>query len=281
MATVLERSRLVTASPKGGNWNGLWTGVQALWLKHMLKFVSSSMEITGTLGLPILWMFFFGLAMHGMVSQMKTMNINIDYLSYITPGVVMLTALSAAILGGSTLLMERVNGVIKEYMVAPIPRLAVLLGTMSSAITKALLQSVIILVLGAILGGGLNWNVLALLAGLLITVVYAMGFVGIAAALASKAKGMEGYHSIIMIFNLPLMFTSNALYPISELPAFIKVLCYLNPTTYAVDATRQLWFGGTSEVGMWIDLPVLLVFMVVCVWFGYRIFQKSVANPAS
>lgn len=57
MATVLERGKLVAVQPKGGNWNGLWTGVQALWLKHMLKFVSSSMEITGTLGLPILWMF--------------------------------------------------------------------------------------------------------------------------------------------------------------------------------------------------------------------------------
>jgi ABC-2 type transport system permease protein len=280
MATVLERSKLVAAPRKAGQWNGLATGVYTLWLKHMLKFVSSSMEVTGTLGLPILWMFFFGLAMHGMVNEMRSMNINIDYISFITPGIIMLTALTAAILGGSTLLMERVNGVIKEYMVAPIPRLAVLLGTMSSAITKAVLQSLIILALGTVLGGGLNWNPLTLLAGLALTVVYALGFVGIAAALASVAKGMESYHAIIMIFNLPLLFTSNALYPMTELPAFIKVLCYLNPTTYAVDATRQLFFNGTSEIGILIDIPVLLVFSVVCVWFGYRTFQRAVANPA-
>lgn len=281
MATVLERGSLVVAPRKAGKWNGLFTGVYTLWFKHMLKFISSSMEITGTLGLPILWMFFFGLAMHGMVSEMKSISINIDYISYITPGIIMLTALTAAILGGSTLLMERVNGVIKEYMVAPIPRLAVLLGTMSSAITKALLQSVIILILGAVLGGGLTWNVLAIVAGLALTMVYALGFVGVAAALASTAKGMEGYHSIIMIFNLPLLFTSNALYPIAQLPLFIKVLCYLNPTTYAVDATRQLMFHGASEVGLAIDIPVLIIFAVLCVWFGYRTFQKSVANPAS
>lgn len=276
MATVLERNAVVAAPKKRSGLSGLWTGVYALWLKHMLKFVSSSMEITGTLGLPILWMFFFGLAMHGMVNEMKNLDINIDYISYITPGIIMLTALTAAVLGGSTLLMERVNGVIKEYMVAPIPRLAVLLGTMSSAVTKALLQSLIILVLGAILGGGLNWNILAILGGLVITIVYALGFIGIASALASKAKGMEGYHSIIMVLNLPLLFTSNALYPIAKLPLFIQVLCYLNPTTYAVDATRQLFFNGASEIGILIDVPVLLAFMVLCIWFGYRTFNKAV-----
>ncbi len=266
--------------PVSGQWRGLGTGVYTLWRKHMKKFSRSVMEIGGTLFTPILWMLLFGLSMNGMARDMKSLPANTNYLAYITPGIMLLTGLSAAIIGGSTLLMERTSGVIKEYLIAPVPRLAVLLGTMASGLTKALLQSVLILALGLLLGSGLSWNPLTLLAGLVFVMIYALGFVGVAAAFASKSRGMESYHALITIFNLPLLFLSNALYPLAQMPAFLAALAYLNPTTYAVDATRHLFYGSATEIGLLIDLPALLIFMLLSVWWGYRSFQKSVANPA-
>ncbi len=196
MAIVVKTRQLQTVEVKrSGSWNGMALGVYTLWLKHMRKFLSSSMEIGGTLSTPILWMLLFGLSMDGMVKNMKDLNLTISYMAYITPGVMLLTGLTAAILGGSTLLMERVNGVIKEYLVAPIPRLAVLLGTMASGLTKAVLQSLIVLILGVLLGASLILNPLSILFGLTIVIIYSLGFVGVAAAAASRAKGMESYHA--------------------------------------------------------------------------------------
>jgi ABC-2 type transport system permease protein len=283
MATVINSRSQTQAlpAPKTGTWRGMATGVYTLWLKHMRKFLSSSMEIGGTLSTPILWMPLFGLSMGGMMNETKTTDFGIPYIAYITPGIILLTGLTAAVLGGSTLLMERVNGVIKEYLVAPIPRLAVLLGTIASGITKAMLQSIIVLVLGLFLGATLIANPLAILAGLVLVAVFSLGFVGIAAAVASKAKGMESYHALIAVLNLPLLFLSNALYPLDKVPAIIHVLALFNPTTYAVDATRALFYNARTEIGVWIDVPVLLVFMVLGVWYGYRSFQKSVANPVA
>ncbi len=281
MATTLKvRPQLAVTGKKEGYWDGMARGVFTLWLKHMRKFLSSSMEIGGTLSTPILWMLLFGLSMDGMVKNMRDLNLSIGYVAYITPGVMLLTGLTAAILGGSTLLMERVNGVIKEYLVAPIPRLAVLLGTMASGLTKAVLQSLIVLILGIFLGASLIFNPLSILAGLGIVTLYSLGFVGVAAAAASRARGMESYHALIMVLNLPVLFLSNALYPLDKMPLLVKVFAYLNPTTYAVDATRSFFYGAPAEIGFPIDLTFLVVFMVLGIWFGFSNFKKSIEKSA-
>ncbi len=283
MATTVEK-RLETVNNRArtgpGKGRELAGGVYTLWRKHMKKFSRSVMEIGGTLFTPILWMLLFGLSMGGMVKGMTDFTPSVNYIAYITPGLMLLTCLTAAILGGTTLLMERTSGIIKEYLIAPVPRIAVLLGTMSSSMTKALMQAVVIIVLGLLLGSGLNLNPLDFVAGLAILLIYSLGFVGIAAAAASKARGMESYHTLIGVLNLPVLFLSNALYPLEKMPAVLAALAYFNPTTYAVDATRNLFYGAKLEIGLWLDIPVLLAFMVLGVWFGYRTFQKAVADPA-
>lgn len=282
MAVTVEQ-RLDTvnglAGGKPSQWRELAGGVYTLWRKHMKKFRRSVMEIGGTLFTPVLWMLLFGLSMGGMVKSISDFTPSVNYIAYITPGLMLLTCLTAAILGGTTLLMERTTGIIKEYLIAPVPRLAVLLGTMSSSLTKAFLQAIVIIVLGLLLGSGLNLNPLEFVGGLLALLVYTLGFVGIASAAASKARGMESYHTLIGVLNLPVLFLSNALYPLDKMPVVLAALAYLNPTTYAIDAIRNLFYGAKLEIGLWIDVPVLLTFMVLGLWYGFRTFQKSVANP--
>ncbi len=282
MATVLRTKPQATTAraAKSYAWDGMLVGIYTLWLKHMRKFWKSSMEIGGTLATPVLWMLLFGLCMEGMVTNFRELKTGVSYQTFIAPGIMLLTSLTAAVLGGATLLIERINGVIKEYLVAPIPRLAVLLGTMASGLTKALLQAAIVLVASLLLGSKLVANLPEFLIGVLLVAAFSLGFVGIAAAFACQAKNMESYHTLIMVMNLPVLFLSNALYPLQEMPTSIRIFAYLNPTTYAADAIRHLFFGVKIEIGLWIDVPVLLAFMVLGIWYGYRSFQRKVANPA-
>lgn len=254
--------------------DGLGTGIYTLWLKHMQKFFGSSMEIAATLFTPAMWMLLFGVCMESMVQGAGDPS----YQLFITPGVMLLTGLSAAIFGGATILLERLNGVMKEYLVAPIPRISILLGTLASGLTKALLQCLVVIWLGFFLDAALRLNPPALLAGLGIVAMYSVGFVGIAAAVACKAKNVESYHSLILLLNLPVFFLSNALYPLDKIPGIFRVVAMINPTTYAVDATRFLLYGLPTEIGLWIDLPLLLAFMVFGVWFAYRNFRQVLAE---
>ena len=275
MATVLKgQTNEVWVNLRSGNaWRGMATGVTTLWFKHLYKFTHSGMEMVGTLFIPLTWMFLFGVCMNAVMAQFN--GVGIGYQAYITPGVMLLTSLTAAVFGGSALLSERLNGVINEYLVAPVPRLAILLGTIASSVTKAILQTLVVFGVGCLLDAALVKQPLPVVAGLGVIALFTIGFVGIAAAFAARAKEMEGFHSIILLLNLPLLFVSNALYPLSNLPDTLRVLAYCNPTTYAVDAARHLFYGVPTEIGLWIDVPLLVAFAVGGIWFAYYSFIQS------
>lgn len=273
MATALKSSQAKTVATRRST--GLARGVYTLWLKQMHKFFSSSMEVGSTLFVPVLWMLLFGVCM-GTTAN----NLALGYISFITPGVMLLTGLTAAALGGSTLLQENLSGALKEYLVAPVPRLAILLGTLAGSLTKAIGQAVIIWLMSLLLGAALILNPLNILAGLSIVLLYSLGFAGIAVALACRAKRMEAFHSIIMIMNMPMLFLSNALYPLQNMPEIIRFLAYFNPTTYAVDALRYLFYGAQPEIGLLADFGVVLLFVAVSLWFSRRAFQRLLLQVA-
>ena len=171
---------------------------------------------------------------------------------------------------------EKLRGILKEYLVAPIPRLSILLGNMLSNVTKSLLQAIIILLVAVLMGAALTGNALGWLLGLALMVVFALGFVGIASGVAMRAPNTGAYHALIFLLNLPLLFASNALYPIDLMPTWLKVVSYLNPTTYIIDLTRNLWFGAPATLNGLLSVAVVVVWGLLGTWFGYFSFKRSV-----
>ncbi len=148
------------AAPSLTAWNELWRGGWVIFRKHLLKFRSDRMEIGGTLAWPLLWVATFGLGMEQVV-DVESLGAT-SYLAFITPGIIALTALSGAVNSGMTLLEEKIKGLIKEYFVAPIPRMSILLASTGSGLVKTLIQSTVILLLALVLGarmtGGASWG---------------------------------------------------------------------------------------------------------------------------
>ena len=220
----------------------------------------------------MLWVALFGLGMGALVKQIS----GDDYLSFIMPGILALTALGGAAGGGMALLDERLRGIMKEYLVAPIPRLSILLGSAASATTKALFQVVIILVLGTLLGARLTTNPLGWLATFVLITLFTLGFAGVALAVAARSSSIMGYHGMLFLFNLPLLFASNALYPLGQLPGWIRMLSLLNPTTYLIDATRATAFGGTASIPPGISLAVLLLLTLAGTMLALASFRRTI-----
>lgn len=118
-----------------------------IWNKHMTKFLRSTEELLGLLLQSVLWVVLFGVGMRSMIGEVD----GSDYMSYILPGIIALSALGGAVGGGMVLLDERLRGILKEYLAAPIPRLSILLGSATSTATKALFQALIMLVVGVLM----------------------------------------------------------------------------------------------------------------------------------
>lgn len=242
-----------------------------LWRKHMRKFLRSRMELVAALLFPLLLMGMFGVAMRRFLSPMLGGD---DYLAYILPGILALTALTASVLGGATLLNERMKGVLREYLAAPIPRSSILLATLASALTKAMFQTAIILLIALALGVRPVWSLSGLLTAVLAFLGYTTAFVGLATAAAAASSSVESYHSLIMLFNVPLLFTANAFYPLASMPGWLMALAMINPTTYLMDAMREGLFGQPGFPGAAGDLLLLWAFAIVSVALAVRSFRR-------
>jgi len=252
------------------------TAALVLWQKHMAKFWRHGEEAVGTLLSPVLWVLLFGAGMGAMMAEGAAGIEN--YTEFVAPGIISLTALTGAVVGGATLLDERLRGIIKEYLVAPIPRLSIIMGNMLSSVTKATLQSVVILVVATLAGAGLTRNPLEVTVGLLLVAIYSLGFVGLATAWAVRASSTGGYHALIFLFNLPLLFASNALYPLELLPRWLEVLARLNPTTYVIDTLRHVLYGADPVLAPALSAVVILLFAAFGTAVGWWSFSRSVTS---
>ena len=247
-----------------------------LWKKQMKKSLVHPEEIVGMLIQPVLWVILFGVGMRGLMGATTPANGN-DYMTFMVPGIVALTAVSAAIAGGSTWLNERLIGIVKEYLVAPIPRLSILMGNATSIVTRVLMQSIVILFVGMLMGAKLSSNYLGWPGGLLLIAGYGIGFSGFALTVASSTDSTEGYHMMIFLLQLPLLFLSNSLYPLETLPVWMRIGAYSNPTTYIVSGLRQITFGPAPTMGPAVNIPLWLCYVVSA---GFATFGMKMALSA-
>jgi len=224
---------------------------------------------------PVLWVVLFGVGMQALLSSGGAGSELLDvfggeYIGFMVPGIIALSALAGAVAGGATLLDERLRGVIKEYLAAPIPRYSILLGSALSTATKGIFQAVIIAALGIVLGSRILIDPLGWLASLVIISLYAVGISGLALAVAARVSSTLGYHGLIAL-DLPLLFASSALYPVALLPGWMQWIARFNPTTYVIDAVRHLMYG-INYVG---QANLIVAFAVVS---GFAVFGMTLAT---
>ncbi len=252
-----------------------------LWHKHMKKFLANPMEMFGFAIQPVLWVVLFGVGMKSMMGPGMA-GVGDTYVTFMVPGIVALSALGGAVAGGSVWLTERLRGIVKEYLIAPIPRLSILMGNALSTTTKSLFQAAIILIVGLLMGARLSSNPLGWLGGLALVAGYGLGFSGVALATASSTDNPGAYHSMIMLLNLPLLFLSNALYPLDTLPTWMRIGALVNPTSYVIDGVRQMMLkdgaalAGGDVLPLWLCFAVIVAFVALAMQMAYNAFRASI-----
>jgi ABC-2 type transport system permease protein len=241
-----------------------------IWKKYMRKMGAE--EIIGMLIQPVLWVLIFSKGMAGMMGGKMSA---VEYLSFMLPGIMALTAIGGAIGAGFTWLSERNTGIVREYWVAPVSRIGILLGNCASSISKALLQTVAIVAVGLLAGAALSTSLLAVLGSVVLVAAFGLGFGGIALAFASSTESEGGYHAMMMLLNLPLLFLSNALYALESLPKWMQVAAKINPTSYLVDGIRQLLMDAPGDFNLWLCFTVVLGFGILFLLIAVAVFKKS------
>jgi ABC-2 type transport system permease protein len=180
----------------------------------------------------------------------------IPYLDYLAPGILAQSALFVSIFYGIQIIWERDAGVLAKLMVTPTPRAALVAGKAFAAGLRALVQAVAVVVLAAVLGVALRADPLRLAAVAAVVVLGAAFFCCLSIVIAGLVLSREQVMGIGQLIMMPLFFASNALYPVSLMPPWLRAVSHVNPLSYEIDALRGLLLGTPAHLA--IDTGVLL-----------------------
>jgi ABC-2 type transport system permease protein len=186
---------------------------------------------------PALWLLIFGKAF----TKMGTIPTgNYTYLQFMTPGVLAQSVMFVAIFYGITVVWERDLGLLNKLLSTPTPRSAIVVGKALSAGIRGIVQAIAVFILALVIGVDISLNPWHLLGVLFVVVLLGMFFAALSMCLASLVRTRERVMGIGQAITMPLFFASNAIYPTSVLPTWLKALVKVNPLSYVIDAMRSL-----------------------------------------
>jgi ABC-2 type transport system permease protein len=241
-------------------------GLYALWYREFKVFLREKSRIISSLFTPLLWIVVFGGGLGASVSLGGT-----NYQVFIFPGILTMTILFSSIFFGLYIVWDKRIDFFKEVLVAPLSRLTIFAGKTLGGCTDALIQGSLMLAFGVILGVSYSAQMVALV--IIFMLVLASAVVSIGLVIGSFMESPEGFNLIVSFLVFPLFFLSGALFPIDNLPSWLRAFTTLNPVTYAVDGMRGAILG-MSTFPVIMDLSILLGFAAVMLGIGSIAFSR-------
>ena len=242
--------------------------IYILWLRQMKRYFRSRSRVLGAIGQPILFLLALG---YGIGSVYKKAGQG-NYIEFLVPGIIIQTLLFSGVFWGIQILFDKRFGFLKEMLVAPVSRIRILLGNALGGSTISLMQGVMVFIIAAILGfRPHDWLLLPV--AFLIMVVLSITLTSFGAGIASMVEDFQGFQGINNFLIFPLFFLSGALYPLTSAPDWLRILGYINPLSYSVDALRWALINQ-HHFNLGIDFLVIGATLVLAMWFAVSRFNR-------
>jgi ABC-2 type transport system permease protein len=207
-----------------------------------------------------MWLAFFGLAMSDSFDQLTSLIPNVsgvpvvNYFSYMGAGIIAMDVLFSSLFGGTTLMFDKKFSLLRETLASPVPRFHIILGIGLSAVTKAFIQTFIIIGFGKLLGMDffngytLTQTLFSIVGIMLLVATFTLGFLFLSGSIAITIENPEGMQSILTLLSMPIFFISSALYPINSFPSILRFLSMFNPLTLLANGIRYFALGTDFSV---------------------------------
>jgi ABC-2 type transport system permease protein len=243
--------------------------IYILWIRQLTRYIRSRSRIIASLGQPVLYLVALGFGF-GPIFQRAGEG---SYLQFLAPGVIGMTILFTAMFNGIELLWDKQFGFLKETMIAPVPRILIMLGRTLGGATVAVLQGLIVVLVCTLAGfRPVNWAMIPVAIGFMVLIGFL--FTALGTAVASLLSDFQGFQLVMNFLVMPIYFLSGALYPLRHAPPVLEAVARFDPLAYGVDGLRAA-FIGTSHFGLAMDFGVLtfaaILFLTLGSYFFYRI----------
>ncbi|MEL6129711.1 MAG: ABC transporter permease [Cyanobacteria bacterium J06636_28] len=236
---------------------------------------------------PLMWLILFGALFQNVPQGLFGDSVN--YGQFIGAGIIVFTAFGGALNAGLPVMFDREFGFLNRLLVAPlVSRFSIVIASALFIAAMSLVQTAAIVALSAMLGAGLpSITGLGLMVAIILMLV--LGVTAFSLGLAFALPGHIELIAVIFVTNLPLLFASTALVPLSFMPRWLSTIASLNPLSYAIEPIRYLylhsdWTLGSTvmqspwgDVSMGLSLLLLGVFCSGALALTYPLINRRIA----
>jgi ABC-2 type transport system permease protein len=237
-----------------------WRAVKVVWKRELIRFRRNKPRILTSLAQPVLFLFVLGTGL----SHLLPGGSGFDFRTFMFPGVISMTILFTAIFSAVSIVWDREFGFLREMLVAPSRRWAIMVGKAAGGATVATMQGVIILALAGVVHVPYSPVLMLTLLGEMALAAFMLTSLGL--MLASRIKQVESFQVVMQLFVLPMFFLAGAIFPLTGLPLWLAALTKIDPLAYVITPMRTAVF---SHVAIPPDVAAKLNAGVT--WDGWRL----------
>lgn len=246
-------------------------------IRHLRMLSRQPWLIAITLVQPVIWLGLFG-ALFKRIIEIPGFAAS-SYLDFLTPGIVVMSALFTGGWAGTSIIEDYNRGVLDRFLVSPVHRGALIAGPLMQQIVSIIVQAAIILLLGLAMGARFAGGLTGALVLTACTVLLGAAFGALSNGLALLARKGEAVVVAVQFVALPLTFLSSGFMQQDLMPGWIRTIARFNPVNWAVEAGREALGEGVDWGFVFSRGGYLLLFMVLCAWLAvraFRAYQRSI-----
>lgn len=222
---------------------------------------------------PALWLLIFGTTFN----RLHVVDTGaVPYLAFLAPGIIAQSALFISIFYGIWIIWDRDAGILDKLMVTPAPAAALVTGKAFAAGVRSVAQALCVLVLAYVMRIEMTHNPIRIIGAMAVVMLGSVFFSCLSITLAGLVRNRDRLMGIGQAITMPLFFASNALYPVSVMPDWLRWLSRVNPLSYEVDALRLLLVGIPSPHPV-LDIAVLVVVALIGIASASALLRRLVA----
>ena len=246
----------------------MWRAIYIMWLRQMKRFLRSRARVVASLAQPVLFLITFGFGFSAVFRAAGAGN----YIQFLAPGIIAMGIVFSSVFSGIEVMWDRQFGFLKETLVAPVPRLHIMIGRTLGGATVSMIQGLLVIGM-CILAGFRPLHLSSLPLAVMFMALISIVFAALGTTIGSRLQNMQGFQLIMNFLVMPIYFLSGALYPLNNLPAGLVVATRIDPLTYGIDGLRGA-FIGVSHFGARTDAAVLSAVAAVFLALGAYSFSK-------
>ena len=263
--------------------------ISIVWRRELIRFRRDRLRAITSLIQPLLFLLVLGTGLSSLAG--RAMPPGVTFRTFIYPGVLAMSVLFTAIFSAGSIVWDREFGFLREMLVAPVSRSAIVIGKCLGGATIATLQGVLVLVLAGLAGVPYHPVLLLTLVGEMLLLSFTLTAFGV--MMAARITQFQAFMALTQMLVMPLFFLSGALYPLSGLPGWLSVLTRVDPLSYVVGPMRDAVFNHLSlgplarhvlspsvtwlgwQVPLWLSLGIVAVMGVAMMGVAIAAFRRT------